>query len=109
MTDTAVFRIISDRRDDIAMDARCMALLTGAGVHDIPPSDDAMWPAALARNGRRRLKEYQAATGDRDADVRDLLIHYARREGVELVREIGSGTHVVVVPAPEGPREEATL
>ena len=103
---TATYRNLSDRRDDVMMDRECIALLTGADVEDIPSADALDWPAALLRNGRRRLKEYEAATGRSNPDIRDLLVHYAQRDGVELVRLVGEDMQTVLVPTPT-PETEA--
>lgn len=101
MSDIAVYKDLSRRRDDVTMDARCLTLLTGADRKDLPDANPREWPAGLVRNARRRVREYEAATGRSDPDIRDLLEHYARREGVELVREV-SGLRIVVVAQPTG-------
>jgi hypothetical protein len=105
---TAHYRDLSNRRDDVKMDRECIALLTGADVDDIPPGGVDALPAALLRNGRRRLKEYEAATGRSNPDVRDLLVHYAARDGVELVRLVGEDMHAVVVAGPTPTEDDAS-
>ncbi|MFW0796555.1 hypothetical protein AAFP30_22315 [Gordonia sp. CPCC 205515] len=94
--DQAVLQVVDDERG-VLLDRMCMALLTGCSFHEVPPSEDHI-SQALARNGIRRRKEYQAMTGraDDDVDIIDVLGYYAKSEGVELVAVGLDGTRTVL-------------
>ncbi|MGW6034702.1 hypothetical protein ACWFOS_13645 [Gordonia terrae] len=53
-------------------------------------------PETVTQSGRRRVKEFGAATGTTEPDMGDALIHFANLEGVELIFEDATGERITL-------------
>ncbi|MGW6035294.1 hypothetical protein ACWFOS_16710 [Gordonia terrae] len=96
MTEPAVIKL--DANGDYYFNDAATALLLGINVDTLRTlADDAgcrtpdELPDDVIKSGRRRAKEFAAATGAEDPDVGAALIFYANREGVELIYEDAEG------------------
>lgn len=96
MSATAEMRTTEDG-GDLLFNRPALALLLGVPAAFIPDSGEIT--PELARSGRRRLKEYQAATGEANPFIGDVVTYYAVRQGVEVVGIAPDGRRTVLVQA----------
>lgn len=107
MTETAVIKLETDGQ--YFFNDAATALLLGINVETLRTlaaeagcrTPDEL-PDGVIKSGRRRAKEFAAASGAEEPDVGEALIFYAKREGVELIYEDAEGERFTLAP----PREQ---
>ncbi|MDS1115300.1 hypothetical protein RD149_16195 [Gordonia westfalica] len=104
MSETAVIKLEQDGH--YYFNDAASALLLGISVdtlralaNDAGCREPSELPESVIKNGRRRAKEFGAATGTEQPDIGEVLIHFARREGAELVYEDADGERFTLTSA----------